>query len=137
MVNFKFDTIFSLLSPNYSNVDAYQAAQFVFEMNKMNAFSSLLSKYVSMSLLSDISLEQVLTVVDDSQEKLDNRIMWAIRKHKLPANYGSRLFLDALTLAARWPSEDNGNTISITTNSIHSLGSNIGTSTPNQRRYGN
>ena len=65
-VNFNFDTISSLLSLIYSNVKAYRAALFAFQMNIMNAIPSLLSKYVPMSLLPKESLEQILKVVDDS-----------------------------------------------------------------------
>ena len=96
-VNFIFDTISSLLGLIYSNVEAYRAALFAFQMNIMNAIPSLLSKYVPMSLLPKESLEQILKVVDDSQEKSDNRLTLAIPKQELLAYYESCLLLDVLT----------------------------------------
>ena len=51
-----------------------------------------------MLLLSKDSLEQHLKVVDESQEKLDNRLTLAIPKQELLTNYDSRLLLDVLTL---------------------------------------
>ena len=97
-VNFNFDTISSLLSLIYSNVKAYRAALFAFQMNIMKAIPSLLSKYIPMSLLPKDSLEQILKVVDDSQEKSDSRLTLAIPKQELLAYYESRLLLDVLTL---------------------------------------
>ena len=97
-VNFNFDTTSSLLSLSYSTVESHGAALFAFQMNIMNANPSLLSKYVPMSLLPKESLEQILKVFDDSQEKSDNRITLAIPKKKLLAYYESRLLLDVLTL---------------------------------------
>ena len=76
--NFNFDTTSSLLSLIYSTVKSYGAALFAFQMNILNAIPSLLSKYVPMSLLPKESLGQILKVVDDSQEKSDNRITMAI-----------------------------------------------------------
>ena len=96
-VNFNFDTISSLFSLIYSNVKAYRAALFAFHMNIVNAIPSLLSKYIPMSLLPKDSLEQILKVVDDSQEKSDSRLTLAIPKQLL-AYYESRLLLDVLTL---------------------------------------
>ena len=96
-VNFSSDTISSLLSLIYSNVEAYRAALFAFQMNIMNAIPSLLSKYVPKSLLPKESLEQILKVVDDSQEKSDHRLTLAIPKQELLAYYESRLLLDVLT----------------------------------------
>ena len=97
-VNFNFDTTSSLLSLIYSTVESHGAALFAFQMNIMNAIPSLLSKYVPMSLLPKESLEQILKVFDDSQEKSDNRITLAIPKKKLLAYYESRLLLDVLAL---------------------------------------
>ena len=50
-----------------------------------------------MSLLPKDSLEQILKVVDDSQEKSDHRLTLAIPKQELLAYYESRLPLDVLT----------------------------------------
>ena len=97
-VNFNFDTISSLLSPIYSNVKAHRAPLFAFQMNVMNAIPSLLSKYVPMSLLPKGTLEQILKVVDDSQEKSDNRLTVAIPKQELLAYYESCLLLDVLVV---------------------------------------
>ena len=77
-VNFNFDTISSLHSLIYSNVKAYRAALFAFHMNIMNAIPSLLSKYVPLSLLPKESLEQILKMVEDLQEKSDHRLTLAI-----------------------------------------------------------
>ena len=51
-----------------------------------------------MPLLPKDSLEQILKVVDDSQEKSDSRLILAIPKQELLAYYESRLLLDVLTL---------------------------------------
>ena len=97
-VNFNFDTKSSLFSLIYSNVKAYRAPLFAFQMNIMNAIPSILSKYIAMSLLPKDSLEQILKVVDDSQEKSDSRLTLATPKRELLAYYESRLLLDVFTL---------------------------------------
>ena len=51
-----------------------------------------------MSLPPEESLEQIFKVVDDSQEKSDNRLTLTIPKQELLAYYESRLLLDVLTL---------------------------------------
>ena len=96
-VNFNFATLSSLLWPIYSNAKAYRAALFAFKMNIMNGIPSLPSKYVLKSRLPESS-EHNLKVVEDSQEKPDNRLTLVIPKQELLAYYKSRLLLDVLTL---------------------------------------
>ena len=88
-----------------------------------------------MSLQTKEPLEQILKVVDDSQEKSDSRLTLAIPKQEYLAYYESRLLLDVLTL-------DQGLFMTMATpfafrQSIHSVQSNSSTSTPTGRRHGN
>ena len=96
-VNFNVNTISSLLSLIYSNVEGNRAALFAFQMNIMNAIPSVLSKYVLMALLAKQSSKKILKVFEDSQEKSDKQLTLAIPRQELLTYYESRLLLDVLT----------------------------------------
>ena len=64
----------------------------------MNSIPSLLSQYDPLSLLPKETLEILLELVDDEQEKSKNRLSLAIPKQEILSYYESRLLLDVLTL---------------------------------------
>ena len=97
-VNFKFDTISSLLSFFYSNVKSNRAVLYAFQMNIMNAISSLLTQYGPISLLPKESLEIIVQQAATEQLQSRDRLTLAIPLDELLAYYEARLLLDVLTL---------------------------------------
>ena len=77
-INFNFDTVASLLSLFYSNVKSYRAALFAYRLNLLNSLTALLNKFVPMSLLDCPSLEKVLMIVQNIQNKARDRLTLAI-----------------------------------------------------------
>ena len=81
-VNFKLDTISSLLFLICSNVKSHREALFAFQMNIMIIIPFLLSQIVPMSLLPKEFLEKTLELLDDEQEKSKNCLSLDISKQK-------------------------------------------------------
>ena len=97
-INFNFDTVASLLSLFYSNVKSYRAALFAYRLNLLNSLPALLNKFVPMSLLDRPSLEKVLTIVQNIQNKARDRLTLAIPFQETLSYYESQLLQDIVAL---------------------------------------
>ena len=97
-INFNFDTVASLLSLFYSNVKSYRAALFAYRLNLLISLPALLNKFVPMSLLDRPSLEKVLTIVQNIQNKARDRLTLAIPFQETLSYYESQVLQDIVAL---------------------------------------
>ena len=98
-LNFKFDTVSSLLSMIHASVKRYRSALLAFRMNILNSIPVLLRGHLPMSLIPMESLLAITHIVSLRQSKAEDRLTLAIPASDLLSYYGSRLLADAITVS--------------------------------------
>ena len=78
---------------------SYHAAQFAHRLNLLNSLPALLNKFVPVSLLDRLSLEEVLTIVQNIQIKARDRVTLAIPFQETLSYYETQLLQDIVALS--------------------------------------
>ncbi len=96
-LNFNFDTIASLLSIIYADIQSYRAALFSYRLNLLNSIPNLLQQRLSMSIVPRESLQVILDSVHEGQKRAADRLTLAIPAQDLLSYYDARLLRDVIT----------------------------------------
>ena len=97
-VNFKYDTISSLLAITFSNVKSYRGALYTYRINMMNSIQPILNKDLPMSLVPRQSLLAILECVASEQSRSKDRLSLAIPMDEILSYYEFRLLRDVITI---------------------------------------
>ena len=97
-INFKYDTISSLLAIIFANIESYRGAIYRYRNIMIKSIQTILNNYLPMSLVPRQSLLTFLENVAAEQSRSKDRLSLAISKDEILSFYESRHLRDVTTV---------------------------------------